>query len=200
MQGEISDQMAEGDDEEWASFLRAAPPPSNLSRARDEVATFVARQQSSGRNVAFIAVSFYWPLSLYRSFSLSLSLSLHQSGGTSVPLEKNTVRFLDNFSSGGRGSSSAEYPNTGVAVSPEFLSVFTRIKFPRMFYPTRIKFPGMFYPTRIKFTRMFYPTWIKFTRMFYPTRIKFTRMFYPTRIKFPGMFYPTLIKFPGIPR
>ncbi|EDV27823.1 uncharacterized protein TRIADDRAFT_21703, partial [Trichoplax adhaerens] len=31
------------------------------------------------------------------------------SGGTSVPLERNTVRFIENFSSGKRGSASAEY-------------------------------------------------------------------------------------------
>lgn len=31
------------------------------------------------------------------------------SGGTSVPLEKNTVRFIDNFSTGQRGAASAEY-------------------------------------------------------------------------------------------
>lgn len=31
------------------------------------------------------------------------------SGGTTVPLESRTVRFIDNFSSGTRGSSSAEY-------------------------------------------------------------------------------------------
>uniref|UniRef100_A0A0N5BX64 Phosphopantothenate--cysteine ligase n=1 Tax=Strongyloides papillosus TaxID=174720 RepID=A0A0N5BX64_STREA len=31
------------------------------------------------------------------------------SGGTRVPIEKNTVRFIDNFSTGKRGSSSAEY-------------------------------------------------------------------------------------------
>ncbi|CAI5444805.1 unnamed protein product [Caenorhabditis angaria] len=31
------------------------------------------------------------------------------SGGTQVPLEKNTVRFIDNFSAGTRGASSAEY-------------------------------------------------------------------------------------------
>uniref|UniRef100_A0A023F7M8 DNA/pantothenate metabolism flavoprotein C-terminal domain-containing protein n=1 Tax=Triatoma infestans TaxID=30076 RepID=A0A023F7M8_TRIIF len=31
------------------------------------------------------------------------------SGGTTVPLEKNTVRFIDNFSAGTRGSASAEY-------------------------------------------------------------------------------------------
>eukprot|EP00041_Stephanoeca_diplocostata_P007736 m.111755 g.111755 ORF g.111755 m.111755 type:complete len:305 (+) comp17010_c0_seq3:97-1011(+) len=30
------------------------------------------------------------------------------SGGTTVPLEKNTVRFLDNFSTGNRGAASAE--------------------------------------------------------------------------------------------
>ena len=30
------------------------------------------------------------------------------SGGTIVPLEKNTVRFIDNFSRGERGANSAE--------------------------------------------------------------------------------------------
>lgn len=29
-------------------------------------------------------------------------------GGTTVPLEHNTVRFLDNFSTGSRGAASAE--------------------------------------------------------------------------------------------
>jgi phosphopantothenate-cysteine ligase len=31
------------------------------------------------------------------------------SGGTSVPLEKNTVRSIENFSTGARGARSAEY-------------------------------------------------------------------------------------------
>ena len=31
------------------------------------------------------------------------------SGGTLVPLEKNMVRFIDNFSTGSRGSKSAEW-------------------------------------------------------------------------------------------
>ena len=35
---------------------------------------------------------------------------LFQSGGTTVPLEGSTVRFIDNFSIGTRGSASAEYP------------------------------------------------------------------------------------------
>ena len=30
------------------------------------------------------------------------------SGGTTVPLERNTVRFIDNFSTGNRGAASAE--------------------------------------------------------------------------------------------
>ena len=39
----------------------------------------------------------------------SLKIVLITSGGTTVPLESNTVRFLDNFSAGTRGSASAEY-------------------------------------------------------------------------------------------
>ena len=31
------------------------------------------------------------------------------SGGTTVPLELNTVRFIDNFSTGTRGAASCEY-------------------------------------------------------------------------------------------
>nr|SVE75199.1 EOG090X085T [Daphnia dolichocephala] len=36
-------------------------------------------------------------------------VALITSGGTTVPLEQNTVRFIDNFSAGTRGSASAEY-------------------------------------------------------------------------------------------
>lgn len=35
-------------------------------------------------------------------------IALVTSGGTTVPLEKQTVRFLDNFSTGNRGALSAE--------------------------------------------------------------------------------------------
>lgn len=38
----------------------------------------------------------------------SAKFVLITSGGTSVPLERNTVRFIDNFSGGTRGASSAE--------------------------------------------------------------------------------------------
>ena len=48
-----------------------------------------------------------------RLYELSTNILLTnclQSGGTTVPVERNTVRFLDNFSSGQRGAASAEYP------------------------------------------------------------------------------------------
>ena len=41
--------------------------------------------------------------------SLSRRLVLVTSGGTTVPLENQTVRFIDNFSAGTRGATSAEY-------------------------------------------------------------------------------------------
>lgn len=47
---------------------------------------FLAKYQSSNRRIVLIT-----------------------SGGTTVPLEKNTVRFIDNFSTGQRGAASAEY-------------------------------------------------------------------------------------------
>eukprot|EP00095_Tigriopus_kingsejongensis_P000569 maker-scaffold372_size192401-snap-gene-0.42 protein:Tk00569 transcript:maker-scaffold372_size192401-snap-gene-0.42-mRNA-1 annotation:"phosphopantothenate--cysteine ligase" len=48
----------------------------------------------------------------------SLRMILVTSGGTTVPLERHTVRFIDNFSAGTRGSASAEHfltqPQTAV--------------------------------------------------------------------------------------
>ncbi|KAI9505871.1 Phosphopantothenate--cysteine ligase cab2 [Coemansia spiralis] len=59
-------------------------PPANLRWANGRVSEFVA-QQPKERPIALVT-----------------------SGGTTVPLENNTVRFVDNFSAGTRGSSSAE--------------------------------------------------------------------------------------------
>ncbi|XP_063230297.1 phosphopantothenate--cysteine ligase isoform X2 [Bacillus rossius redtenbacheri] len=41
--------------------------------------------------------------------SADVDLRLCQSGGTTVPLEHNMVRYLDNFSAGSRGSASTEH-------------------------------------------------------------------------------------------
>ncbi|KAJ2509272.1 Phosphopantothenate--cysteine ligase cab2 [Coemansia sp. RSA 2052] len=68
-------------------------PPTNLQWAHAEVDRFVKSQSPDQRIV------------------------LVTSGGTTVPLENNTVRFVDNFSAGTRGSSSAEqFLDMGYAV------------------------------------------------------------------------------------
>jgi phosphopantothenate---cysteine ligase (ATP) len=41
--------------------------------------------------------------------SMNCTVVLVTSGGTSVPLEKNTVRSVENFSTGTRGALSTEY-------------------------------------------------------------------------------------------
>ncbi|XP_029989984.1 phosphopantothenate--cysteine ligase [Sphaeramia orbicularis] len=60
--------------------------PSHVEEVKDKMTDFAKRHAAEGRRVVVIT-----------------------SGGTKVPLESRTVRFLDNFSSGRRGASSAEY-------------------------------------------------------------------------------------------
>jgi len=66
-------------------FFSTTSPPSQFTDLIENVKRFVKVHESL-RKIALIT-----------------------SGGTIVPLEKNTVRYLDNFSGGGRGSASAEY-------------------------------------------------------------------------------------------
>ncbi|KAJ8473657.1 hypothetical protein ONZ51_g7742 [Trametes cubensis] len=77
-------------------YFATQPPPSSLEHDVSRVQEFVQRQLREGRKVVLVT-----------------------SGGTTVPLELNVVRFLDNFSAGlsfdmymrqgTRGSTSAEY-------------------------------------------------------------------------------------------
>lgn len=60
--------------------------PSHVEEVKERMRDFAQYHSSEGRRVVVIT-----------------------SGGTKVPLESRTVRFLDNFSSGRRGASSAEY-------------------------------------------------------------------------------------------
>ncbi|MEQ2168233.1 hypothetical protein GOODEAATRI_012162, partial [Goodea atripinnis] len=60
--------------------------PSHVEEVKEKMAAFATCHAEAGRRVVLIT-----------------------SGGTKVPLESRTVRFLDNFSSGRRGASSAEY-------------------------------------------------------------------------------------------
>ncbi|GAA5849598.1 hypothetical protein JCM8547_000507 [Rhodosporidiobolus lusitaniae] len=67
-------------------FFAQQPPPPELDARLDEVHRFVRHNLEQGKRVVLIT-----------------------SGGTTVPLEHNVVRFLDNFSAGTRGASSAEH-------------------------------------------------------------------------------------------
>ncbi|XP_075045993.1 phosphopantothenate--cysteine ligase [Mixophyes fleayi] len=63
-----------------------APPQADVEEITRAMEAFARGHNSEGRRVVLIT-----------------------SGGTKVPLESRTVRFLDNFSSGHRGATSAEY-------------------------------------------------------------------------------------------
>ncbi|EGY19795.1 phosphopantothenate-cysteine ligase [Verticillium dahliae VdLs.17] len=67
-------------------YFSANPPPKALARHVAQASAFLDHQVVSNRPVVLIT-----------------------SGGTTVPLERNTVRFIDNFSAGTRGATSAEY-------------------------------------------------------------------------------------------
>lgn len=67
-------------------FFDTNPAPEYLDELTDEARRFINLQHAKGRK----------------------KIVLVTSGGTSVPLENNTVRFIDNFSAGTRGASSAE--------------------------------------------------------------------------------------------
>ncbi|KAK0481965.1 phosphopantothenate-cysteine ligase [Armillaria luteobubalina] len=68
------------------SYFATQGPPPNLEHEVRAVRAFVAQQTQQNRNVVLVT-----------------------SGGTTVPLEVNVIRFLDNFSAGTRGATSAEY-------------------------------------------------------------------------------------------
>ncbi|XP_067873511.1 phosphopantothenate--cysteine ligase [Heterodontus francisci] len=71
---------------EWSGFFSDCVPPPNADNAAKAMAEFAVRHATEGRRVVLVT-----------------------SGGTKVPLESRTVRFLDNFSSGWRGAVSVEH-------------------------------------------------------------------------------------------
>ncbi|KAF8773636.1 Phosphopantothenate--cysteine ligase like protein [Argiope bruennichi] len=73
-------------DKEWKKFYEENPPPKGLLEIKTMISNFCNYHVSMENNIVLIT-----------------------SGGTSVPLEHSTVRFVDNFSAGARGASSAEY-------------------------------------------------------------------------------------------
>lgn len=72
--------------EEENAYFSVNPAPKHLDQHISLAESFINRHNSESRRVVLIT-----------------------SGGTTVPLEKNTVRFIDNFSAGTRGATSAEH-------------------------------------------------------------------------------------------
>lgn len=67
-------------------FFAEHAAPENYGAQMADVERFVARHSAARRRVVLVT-----------------------SGGTTAPLERNVVRYLDNFSAGTRGATSAEY-------------------------------------------------------------------------------------------
>lgn len=68
------------------TYFATQPPPPTLDHDISAVREWIQTQVEAKRKVVLVT-----------------------SGGTTVPLELNVVRFLDNFSAGTRGATSAEY-------------------------------------------------------------------------------------------
>ena len=67
-------------------YFTHEPPPKDLKTNTTLAREFINRHANDDRRVVLVT-----------------------SGGTTVPLEQQTVRFIDNFSAGTRGATSAEY-------------------------------------------------------------------------------------------
>jgi phosphopantothenate-cysteine ligase len=67
-------------------YFNENPPPKSLAQHVILAREFIQTHANNGRKVALVT-----------------------SGGTTVPLENQTVRYIDNFSAGTRGATSAEY-------------------------------------------------------------------------------------------
>ncbi|OAL56835.1 phosphopantothenate-cysteine ligase-like protein [Pyrenochaeta sp. DS3sAY3a] len=78
--GDTSVQQAE------SHYFTQEPPPKDLKTNTTLAREFISRHAAGGRRVVLVT-----------------------SGGTTVPLEQQTVRYIDNFSAGTRGATSAEY-------------------------------------------------------------------------------------------
>lgn len=73
-------------DHQENDYFSLNPPPSSLNSHRSLANEFIRRHAEQAHKVVLVT-----------------------SGGTTVPLENQTVRFIDNFSAGTRGATSAEY-------------------------------------------------------------------------------------------
>ncbi|KAL4087094.1 hypothetical protein PRIC1_012994 [Phytophthora ramorum] len=78
--------MSDEDQCRTEAYFHRTEAPKWADERREQVEAFLDHHRVVGKCVAIVT-----------------------SGGTTVPLERNTVRFLDNFSTGSRGAASVEY-------------------------------------------------------------------------------------------
>lgn len=78
--------MADDAQQAESYYFTHEPPPKDLQANTTLAREFIARHANEGHRVVLVT-----------------------SGGTTVPLETQTVRYIDNFSAGTRGATSAEY-------------------------------------------------------------------------------------------
>lgn len=78
--------MSDEDQRRTEQYFQHTTAPKWGDERREQVEAFLDHHRVVGKCVAVVT-----------------------SGGTTVPLERNTVRFLDNFSTGSRGAASVEY-------------------------------------------------------------------------------------------
>ncbi|KAL6713477.1 Phosphopantothenate--cysteine ligase cab2 [Lecanora helva] len=83
---EIPDTSSSATAAKTTSYFEDNPPPTSLDPNVKIAKAFINFHSHSDREVVLVT-----------------------SGGTTVPLENQTVRFIDNFSAGTRGATSAEY-------------------------------------------------------------------------------------------
>lgn len=82
----VTTTMTENAQQAESYYFTHEPPPKDLNTNTTLAREFINRHADEGRRVVLVT-----------------------SGGTTVPLETQTVRYIDNFSAGTRGATSAEY-------------------------------------------------------------------------------------------
>ncbi|KAH8243066.1 hypothetical protein KR032_004290 [Drosophila birchii] len=83
----------------WEDFYNTHLPPADFEDNRSLLKEFCERHNKLQNRIVLVT----------QKNSAKPHTKNLASGGTTVPLEHNTVRFVDNFSAGTRGSASAEY-------------------------------------------------------------------------------------------
>ncbi|KAH8292307.1 hypothetical protein KR054_008263 [Drosophila jambulina] len=82
----------------WEDFYNTHLPPADFEDNRSLLKEFCERHNKLQNRIVLVTLE-----------GNTKRKKSQKSGGTTVPLEHNTVRFVDNFSAGTRGSASAEY-------------------------------------------------------------------------------------------